>query len=246
MLASINDNTSGDISAADVRAVIQALHDWIPATERYKQGRLAGETAHASDDFFSAYSGYTEATPSGTPNWAVSRGGLSSRFVNVASANIAATLKAIPAAGMPTTIETCVSMTIDGTNNPAVGLLFTNGTGTTATFAGFGIMTASGGGVGWSTPSGTLNSATSGLNAIVGTWTMGSSMFIRLIWSASNTFEVAVSPDGQQWVDFTLTTLARTFTPTHMGFYVTNWNSSTSMQAVTFNYLRVYDADLSV
>lgn len=245
LLTSIQD--AGSNTAAEMRNVITALYDWIPPTEKYRLARLPGETAHSADDFFASYAGYTEQAPSGTATWAATRGGLGCKFNSVASSNVAVAVKAIPAAGVPITIETRLSMAIDGTSNPSAGIVFTSGTAVGSNFAGFGIMTASGGATGWTTPSGTLNGATSGINgAGVGTWMMGPGTFIRLIWSAANVFEVAVSPDGQLWVDFALTTFSRTFTPTHMGFYVTNWTAGAAVQAVTFDYLRVYEADLSV
>lgn len=245
MLALINDNTSGDISAADVRTTIQGLYDWIPATEKYKMGRLAGETAHASDDFFTAYTGYTEQAPTGTVTWAASRGGLSAKFVSVASADIAATLKAVPAAGMPCTIETCIiTEAFRAEANNGAGLIFTDGTAATSNIAAFGPMTTAGA-TGLSVPSGTLTAATSNVTTAGTTPTNYSEVFLRWVWSAANTFELAVSPDGEAWVDFSLTTFSRTFTPTHMGLWVTNWGAATQNVAA-FRYFRVYDADLSV
>jgi hypothetical protein len=98
---------------------------------------------------------------------------------------------------------------------------------------------------GISMPTGTLNSTTSGLASLGSTPGTFDRVFLRLIWSAANTYKIAVSTDGEIWTDYSQTTFTRTFTPTHMGFYVTNWGLAVQQQVV-FDFLRVYDADLGV
>lgn len=249
MQALFPDNTAGDISAEDGRDVIGALYDWIPRVEKYRVGRLPGETAHAADDFFTSYSGYTEQTPTGTATWGASRGGLSCKFVSITAADFAATLKAVPAAGVPITIETQFQFPSITTGNPTVGLLFTDGTATTSNLAGFGPMDSGGTNQVIIPAEGTLTSVTSNIGAPIATL-IQPLHYLRVIWKSANTFATTASADGETWVRMNTggsATFTRTFTPTHMGFYVSNWTgSANATQHVVFNYLRVYEADLSI
>lgn len=246
MLALINDNTSGDISAADVRTVIQGLWDWVPPLEKYKMGRQAGETAHASDDFFTTYSGYTEQTPTGTAVWGVSRAGLSCVMAGQAGNDICAALKAVPAAGVPTTIETWASDALSATNNPGWGLIFTNGTASTSSLVGIGKLN--------DTSTRNLYTFAGTLTSVTATILSGSprphaadagQYPLRLTWASSNTFAWSTSSDTQNWTDFSAGNLTPTLTPTHMGLFATSWGSSET-EVASFRYLRVYDANLTV
>lgn len=208
--------------------------------------RLPGETAHAADDFFGAYSGYTEIAAAGTAVWAAGRRGLTCKFQNVGNAKAAATLKAVPAAGVPITLDTFMVPMFRDDDNNAAGLIFTNGTTSGASIAALGLMSTSGGACHVIMSSGTLTAVTSGVGMAILAANLAPAAYMRLIWSAANTFEFALSPDGETWVDFGFGTFTRTFTPTHMGFWVTNWNSSSFQQAVAFHYLRVGEFDGSV
>lgn len=244
MLASFNDNTSGDISAADGRGIIQALYDWIPRDQKYRMGRLAGETPHADDDFFTAYSGYTEHSPTGTATWAHSRFGLTAAFNSQAGGDLAVAVKPLTPSSPPVTIETQWSATVKVDTNPGFGLAFTDGTVDASNVIGFGGLSN----FSIAAPAGTLTSAASG--PIAGTLErsyLHQGLFTaRLIWTAANTFAWAISPDGgTTWTDWGSSTIAHTFTPDHIGFFVTGWGAATP-NVVSFAYLRVYEADLSV
>lgn len=245
LLALFADNTSGDISAADGRAAIQALYDWIPDTQKYLRGRLAGETAHAADDFFTTYTGYTEQTPTGSATWAAGRSGLTVTWNSVGADDMAITVKAVPAAGVPITIETALVTPMQNVNNTGLGLVFSDGTGGTANVCAIGYVGAAG-----AAPlsiyrfTGTLASFSSTLLQS-GNIITGSPHFFRLVWKSANTFGWSISADGELWTDWNFADIARTMTPTHMGFWVIN-NTSPTRQTALFHYLRVYEADLSV
>ena len=241
MLALFNDNTSGDISAADGRTVIQALYDWIPTDVKFLAGRLPSETAHASDDFFTAYSGYTEQTPTGTATWAAGHGGLGVKFDDQAGNDMAATLKAIPG-GPPLTIQTCWQIAVITGSNPGVGLVLSDGTTATSNVAGFGSF----GGFAMATVTGTLtNATTSAQTAIDRTNLLQGILHVRLVWVSANNFAWAISPDGSNWTDWGVAAFSTSFTPTHMGLWVSTW-SNTVPGAAVFRYLRVNESDLSV
>lgn len=242
MLALFNDNTSGDISAADGRTVIQGLYDWVPTEAKYMAGRLPSESAHASDDFFSAYSGYTEQTPTGTAVWAAGNGGLGVTYDDQSANDVAVTVKAIPG-GPPLTIQTAWYSLVTQTSNPGIGLVFTDGTTGGANIAGFGYLS----GFGATGLSGTINSVTAvgATNVIDRASLFQALIHVRLVWKSSNTFAYAYSVDGSTWTDFAQADLSITCTPTHMGFFVSTWSQTVPMAAV-FRYLRVAESDLSV
>lgn len=243
MLTSINDG--GANTAAEMRAVITALYDWIPPLEKYKMGRLAGETAHASDDFFSTITGYTEVDVTGTTTWSSTRAGATCVFAGQSSNDFSCLLKAIPAAGLPTTIETRTVATIKEANNPMYGLLFTDGTASTSNLMGVGVVGADTGVPQLYNFSATIGTVTANLMVDTVLSTEIGNPFIRLTCISANNFGWSLSPDSENWTDFAFADLTPTLTPTHMGFFVSSWNGAGN-QIASFNYLRVYDADLSV
>ena len=232
----------GNNTAEDVRDVIEALYDWIPADQKYRRGLLAGESVHASSDFFTSYSGYTEQTVTGTATWAANRSGLGVKFSGQSANDLAATLKAVPS-GPPLTIETSWANITDESSNPGMGLLLTDGTATTSNIAAFGELSAFGALRG----TGTLTSVTANVahNNIERERAHQGRLFFRLIWKSANTFAIAVSVDTVNWIDLDASDFTPTITPTHMGLFVTSWSQSKTFTA-TFDYLRVYEADLSV
>lgn len=70
-------------------------------------------------------------------------------------------------------------------------------------------------------------------------------LYLRLIWTAANTFAVNHSWDGVTWIDSSSSTISDTLTPTHFGVSVSTWGGSTVAYA-QFEYVRVYESDLSV
>jgi hypothetical protein len=245
MQALFNDNTAGDISAADGRDVIGALYDWIPPEQKYRMGRLPGETAHADDDFFSTYSGYTEMEVSGNATWAATRGGLTVTFDSQTTSQIAVALKAFTASGPPITIETAWTSTIVSASAPGFGICFADGVTAPDDFAGMGTLVGSADII---ECNGAMNGAqnfNAGMSLQRGGLNAQGPMYARFIWKSADTWAWAISPDGETWTDFGDADRSFTMTPTHIGFWVTAW-SQTSPQIVSYKYLRVYEADLSV
>jgi hypothetical protein len=241
--ALLADNTTGDISEADARDVATALFNWIPYLDRYRMGRQAGETDHADDDFFTSYSGYTEANVTGSATWAVSNNGLTCYFNSQSANDLSVSLKAITAGGPPITIETMFNGSVLDANNPGFGICFTSGTASSSSaFAVGGLANFDN-----VKMTGTLTSMTSTAitNIETGFHLSGPTLW-RVIWKSADTWAWCISPDGgTTWTDFGESDVASTFTPTHVGFWVTAWGQTTK-QVATWAYLRVYEADLSV
>lgn len=234
----------GDNTAADVRDVIQALYDWIPNDQKYRMGRLPGETAHADDDFFTAYSGYTEHSPTGTADWDLSNYGLTARFFSQTANDVAVSVKDLTPTSPPVTIETTWSSAIQTLSNPGFGLCFTDGAADASNIAAIGYLSNHG----VDQIEGTLASVTPTLTGtgIDRVNFMQGTLAMRLIWKSANTFAWCVSPDGgTTWSDQSAGTFSETFTPDKIGFWVSGW-SRPEPSIVSFAYLRVFEADLSV
>jgi hypothetical protein len=71
------------------------------------------------------------------------------------------------------------------------------------------------------------------------------SVLLRLINTAANTFKIGFSIDGVSWL-YT-GTFAKTITPTHMGFALTEWGGGAATEHLAaFEFIRRTDSDLSV
>lgn len=246
----------GDNTAEDVRDVIEALYDWIPASDRYLAGRQADETAHADDEFFSGGAPATPTTPtiqtvSGTATWLEGRNLLSCRFEDQTNGDASAVLYPIASASAPMTIETRLRLTSPYADFPEAGVLFTDGTLATSSLYGtsmFGSDNAftTGGVV---SRDGTLTALVSN-GQFYGGLTNGLAngtpviIYLRAVWKAANTWQSSVSIDGVSYGNRGLADQTFTMTPTHFGVFVSSGGNTVEWQA-SFDYLRVYDADLS-
>lgn len=242
ILALLPDNTTGDISEADARDALTAIYNSIPYVDRYRMAYQTGETPHADDDFFTSYSGYTELAVTGSATWAASNNGLSCSFNTQTQNDFAVTLKAMSTGSPPVTIETMFMGAMSQTNNPGFGMCFTDGVLSTSNGAALGPLSNFGN----ARFAGTLTSMSpTALTQHENRYWQQPSLW-RLVWRSANTFAWCMSPDGgSTWTDFGQTDFSTTFTPTHLGLWVSSWSQSTK-QVATFPYLRVYDADLSV
>lgn len=243
--ALLADNTAGDISAADMRDVAEALYQWVPVQERYKVGRLVGETVHASDVFpLGTSPGGTAYAISGTGVWTQEDGALSVVFNNQSAGDAAGRGYAISLSA-PVTVETCVDIQIPATGVPHVGVCFTDGTAAGSNVAA-AFMTH------LSSPafyyySGTLTDINAAFASAAGVMQSTYARFyVRMVWKAANTFNAQWSPSGAagSWTGFGLADQSKTMTPTHFGPIVTTWGGAEECVA-TFRYFRVADADLS-
>jgi hypothetical protein len=73
-----------------------------------------------------------------------------------------------------------------------------------------------------------------------------SRLYLRVIWSAANTFKGQFSYDGIMWFDVSTAAWSDTLTPTHFGVTITDWSGTGGGDAhAWFEYLRVTESDLS-
>lgn len=191
-------------------------------------------TPHADDDEFDDGTidpAWVQVTASGTATWAEGAGLLGVHMTGQSASSLAAILRPITSPGAPMTIETVLKAT-GNTANRHQGLIFTDGTTTgskavTAAINDFnadawirtGTLAAhtgvpSGGGV--------ANSRYLGL------------LYLRLAWTAANSWELAASATGLHWGTFSA---SYTMTPTHYGIFGSSWNTGVFRSG--FEYFRV-------
>lgn len=243
LLAQMADG--GDNTAEEVRDNI--VSGWTPGWVRYLDHRLPDETAHVDDDFFKSDSSadYTEQTVSGSATWTIERGLLSVEADGQTSGDAAAYLKAITSASAPMTIETRVRLLVPVQASNTFGIGFTDGTGTSANVAWTSMFDGTSAGA--RLRAGTLTDWFTDVNVTVATLAVSAwvDVYTRCVWTAANTFAGSWSRDGVTWIDWGATTFSKTMTPTHFGFIVGSQSGAEVFNA-SFDYFRVYDADLSV
>lgn len=221
----------------------QTVPDWVV----YLIERLAGETGHTDDDFFASDSSgdYTEQTVSGSATWTIDHGLLSAVVDDQSASDAAAFLKSITSASAPMTIETAINMRGIAEDSNTIGLCFTDGTAASSNVAHAAFFaTASNSGL--RIRGGTLTDLFATLNNTIQQPTFrffGDTLYIRLAWTAANTWKAAWSGDGVTWTDYGETTDSFTMTPTHFGVYTTTHGGSNPLLS-TFHYFRVADSDL--
>lgn len=223
---------------------LESVPEWMTALNH----RVAGETAHVDDDFFGQDSSgdYTEQTVSGTATWSIGRGVQSCVFLNQSSLDVAASLKSITSASAPMTIETAIRFPAVAEDNPGAGLLFTDGTATSSNlvFAHMGNAATFGSG-GIKLRTGTLTSYATTSDNLHDDIVATGLVYLRVIWISANTWQASWSMDGNAWINRGIANRSKTMTPTHIGLAVTA-ETETLDNMVTYEYLRVYDSDLSV
>lgn len=217
----------------------------VPEWVTYQLRRQSVETAHDDDDFFDTDSSadYTDTTPSGTVTWGFGLGAMHGKASGMTDLDVATRMKSAPVGSAPLTIETAVNI-LGSPATPYVGLIFADGTAASSNCIIGGHL--GGGNRRISVRSGTLTSISATEGEIpIGDHSTGGWLHIRFIWSAANTFKIQVSPTGadNSWSELTLaSSFARTLTPTHMGFFVSDFSGTNALVA-SFEYLRVYESD---
>lgn len=232
----------GTITIADGALIVP---EWI----RYLAVRQDDETVHADDDLFGSDSSgdYTEIDVTGTTTWTTSRGLLSCLFEDQTAGDAGCYVKSITSASAPMTISTRVRLENADQNSDVIGLCFTDGATTGDDMVGAQVQLDA--------SAFSLALVNGPITAFDGDFTLIFSsapqtpllngLYMRLIWTAANTFAMAVSPDGVSWTDYASAADTFTFTPTHLGVFVTSYGG-TAQAIATFDYIRVYDSDLSV
>lgn len=236
------DNTSGDISAQDIRDFLVSA--WTPEWIQYLQHRMPGETAHTDDDFFDdATITGTEVTPSGTVTWTEKYGVLSVKAASMTSTDISAIVKPLTPSSAPVTIETSTRAVLTPNNNSGVLLGFSTGATASSNIAGYEYFYG-GSSSPWAPTTGTFTARSTGTLKTGFRDGLTDRVYVRVIWTGTNAFEIAVSIDGVSWAKMGIADLSTTLTPTH--FFVAVEQSASEEQVRMFDYLRVYESDLSV
>jgi hypothetical protein len=205
----------------------------------------APDSAHGDDQEFTGAIGGTAVTPTGTVTWTQDEGLLSAAFDTQTAGDHCPRLYALTPTVAPVTLTTRMRQMSRRVANPMAGLLFADGTTATSNATAIGLYHTTTGvilarWVGTLTNMTTTNLLTDLTYTVTNNWD-----YLRLIWSATNTFEYALSPDGVSWSDFADTGWSATLTPTHFGPFVSSWNRTETCLA-SFEYVRVTESDLSV
>lgn len=192
------------------------------------------DTPHASDDEFDGVTmapdwiqvlgtGYT------APQFTLGKSSLNMRRAGATGvdtdSNLCAYLKTISGSAGSCTIETAVRALVKDTNNSMLGLTMANGTDpTTSKVVAVGLQFTSSK-TKLVTYTGTLDALTrNSLQLFDGM--PNDRIFIRLNWSATNTFIPTFSPNGVVWDALELPSLSYTMTPTHFGIAY-GWRTAT-------------------
>ena len=216
----------------------------IPEWISYLVKRQSDETAHADDDFFDdgTLTG-TAIAPTGTATWAEDRGLLSVKVNQVGAGDVACRLFSLTPTSPPVTVEIAMSFHMTG-GDSFMGVCFTDGVEATDEFAGSGIEV-------FNTEyflkenAGTITNFTIvNNNADVIDLLNTGRIYIRCVWTATDTFENSWSPDGVTWSDHAVGSFSRTMTPTHFGVYANNVGADADCIA-SWDYIRVTESDLS-
>lgn len=220
------DNTSGDISAVDMRDVIKGL--W--------RRQIAPYTVdNAADVYWESNSGdFTTVTVTGSQTITEREGILSVLFASQTANDLNAFLKA-RTFSVGDTFATRIRIYGQDTNFGMGGIAFTDGTASTSNVAAALAYNQTGAAqvAAWH---GTLdNVATSAWN-ISGSenfpWSDG--VYVSLEYDAANTFIAQYSADGISWSMLGQTSFAKTMTPTHFGPVWSRWGGGASVMTASF------------
>lgn len=223
--ALLADNTSGDISAADMRTIVRALH---------RKNVGAYSLDHADDIWWeSELGGLTTLTVTGSQTLTEKDGFLSAAFATQTANDLNCVLK-------PHTFSTGDSYAvrlavIGGSTFSMAGLVVSDGT--TSTSNAVALLTYINGFQTITTWHGTLTNMGTQANVIamgtgVGMPWMG--LHFKIDYTSANTFRSWASPDGVSWADLGFSTYAKTMTPTHFGVCWSTWGGSGYTAAATF------------
>lgn len=210
ILARYNDNTAGDISAADGRANMTGL---------WRQIHAPYSVDNAADVWWQGDSaGMTTVTITGTQTITEIDGHLSVRFSGQSSGDFNGLFKA-HTFSVGDSFATRIRSMGTSEDYTMTGIAFTNGTvGTSDIVAAYPYRQVANGV--FNAGHGTLtNFATNSWN-LPGMFYGGpfnDAVYARITYTASNSFTIAFSPDGVSWSSFGQAAVSKTMTPTHFG-----------------------------
>ena len=222
--------------------------NWMSALFR----RPSDETVHVDDEEFNDTISGTAVTPSGTATWVQDRGVLSVKFQDQTPAHVAVRLYPLTPTTAPVTIETALRVySASDAGYTMAGIIITDGNTDTADaitiwFAPGAI--ASGPKLGSKSGVALTSMSTNPITAYTFSQAHGPMpvVYLRLIWTAANTFEYAISIDGVTWSDMAVGSGSKTITPAYFGAFVSTDDNASNDCFATFEYLRVTESDLSV
>ncbi len=229
----------------------------VPEWMRYLARRLPDETPHAYDDFFDDgdKSDWTEVDDTGTPTWTESRGIMSFQGTGSTAGDTATLLKSLGSLTAPITIETAVRLGGWGAPSgtmPLFGIVFTSGT-TFASSKLVGLTVRNAGAAASAVDSHYFTNWYGALNDFgwdpygyaLAHGKAQNIIYLRTIWTATNTWSQALSFDGVSWNDINSAPWGQSMTPTHFGLLAANY-TGTIRSSAAFEYFRVYETDLDV
>ena len=249
------DGTTGaaHVDGKAVEHVVIAADIYTPEWIRYLAHRLPDETAHVEDDFFNDEdkSDWTEVDDTGTLTWTESRDIMSFQGTGGTDGDTASILKSMGSLSAPVTIETAVRLGPWSDADPPVKVCPVFASGTTFASDNFvGNMLVGG----KSTVD--YHSAFAAYGALA-SWSidqyafinmyglLGNLVYLRTIWTATNTWSQSISFDGVNWDDQGMAPWSQSMTPTHFGLLIADYTGS-EVSSAAFEYFRVYEADLDV
>ncbi len=238
MLALLPDNTTGDITAQDLRDVVTALNG--PAWMNHLARR--SDTPHADDDEFDdgvLDAAWTTVTVSGSQTLTEARGVLSIKATGtITSTHCNALLKPY-AIQTGEAVEVAFKAVCFTSHGIYFGPLITNGTsaGSNMAWAPYFRQTTDPLSYMYK-PSGTALLNATGVTADGNSFNLTrDKLYVRLIYVSANTWQNSFSMDGVSWYDQT-STFTQTFTPSHIGI---GWTFITgfSRSGMTVEYVRI-------
>ncbi len=222
----------------------------VVSDSRYRDTRIdalyyrpSSEAVHADDQEFNGALDGTEVHVTGTRTWKQDLGALAVRFDNVAAQDVVARVWALTPSSPPVTIDTVLNTTLRDENFHQAGILFSNGTASSSNLVLAGIHENAAVIINRGTFTTIENTELA--SAGMPLWSP-TPIYFRLVWTAANTWQMLVSPDGLLFTDFATGDQSFTMSPTHIGVYATNWNASGTPAVASWEYLRVTEADLSL
>jgi hypothetical protein len=219
MLALFPDNTAGDISAADGRSVITAI---------VRRQRAPFSVDHADDTWWEGDIGdFTEVAPTGTATESEQDGFLSVLFSGQSSEDFTCFLKPVTFA---TGHQWVVPVRVMGiSNHNMAGICFTDGTTTGSNLVAFvAYVSNTDNQTRVNAFHGTITSSGTAVTMLDGNAQLPRSdaFYLKLGYSASNTFQHWLSPDGISFSRLGAADISKTMTPTHVGVCVTKYGGS--------------------
>lgn len=221
-----------------------------PEWVNYLSARQADETGHANDQFWASGApgspaAGTAVAPTGTVTWLEGRNLLSVDVSGTTAGDSAARVYSLTPTSAPVTVEVAERLIGHDTSTAGAfaGVGFTDGTTdssnhASASLRNFQDVPYACEMAGTWTANGSDVLTTVRIEGAVSDW-----LYLRCIWTASNTFAARFSLDGVTWSGLDLGTFAKTLTPTNIAVWATD-NGETRALA-SFAYMRVYESDLS-